>query len=136
MSLHLCRLLAVCVVLSLSLAGCEKKPAASTESAETQSKPGETAEATDADEDTSASTAKAYPLTVCIVAGEPLGSMGDPVRYVYEGQEYRFCCEGCIDEFKQSPEKYVAVLYDKVNKGQVDLDAIYPETPEKDDNLQ
>jgi YHS domain-containing protein len=48
-----------------------------------------------------------YPLSTCIVSGEELGSMGDPVTHVYEGQELKFCCAGCIGQFKEDPEKYI-----------------------------
>jgi YHS domain-containing protein len=36
--------------------------------------------------------------------------MGEPVTYVYEGQEIRFCCAGCIPRFEQDPEKYMNKL--------------------------
>ena len=51
-----------------------------------------------------------YPLETCIVSGEKLGSMGEPVTYVYEGQEIRFCCAGCIPRFEKDPEKYMKKL--------------------------
>jgi hypothetical protein len=41
-----------------------------------------------------------YPLTTCPISGEKLGEMGKPVVYEHEGREVRFCCKGCIDEFK------------------------------------
>lgn len=46
-------------------------------------------------------TAKAYPLTTCIVTGEKLGSMGPEVPKVYVGQEVKFCCKGCIKKFEK-----------------------------------
>lgn len=53
---------------------------------------------------------KPYPLKTCLVSGEELGSMGKPVVYVHEGQEIKFCCSDCVDEFKKDPQKYVAKL--------------------------
>lgn len=53
---------------------------------------------------------KPYPLDVCIVSGEALGSMGQSLSLVYEGQEYKFCCADCPAAFKKDPQKYVAKL--------------------------
>lgn len=41
-----------------------------------------------------------YPLTVCPISGEKLGSMGEPVVRKYNDREVRFCCAGCIGEFE------------------------------------
>lgn len=54
----------------------------------------------------------AYPLTTCLVGGDELGSMGDPVEYVHEGRLVQFCCESCIDEFKKDSTKFLAQLDD------------------------
>ena len=56
-----------------------------------------------------------YPLEVCLTSDEKLGSMGDSPQYIYRaaGQPDRlviFCCEGCEDDFKAAPAKYVAKL--------------------------
>ena len=45
--------------------------------------------------------------TVCPVSGQPIGSMGEGVKYTYEGKTYQLCCAGCIDQFKENPEKYI-----------------------------
>lgn len=57
--------------------------------------------------------AKPYPLDVCIVSGEKLGSMGAPVVYVHEGQEVKFCCKNCLPDFKKEPAKYLVKLAPK-----------------------
>lgn len=44
---------------------------------------------------------------VCIVTGNKLGSMGDPVSFKHEGKEYWVCCSPCIKKFKKAPEKYL-----------------------------
>lgn len=51
-----------------------------------------------------------YPLDTCVVSGEELGSMGDPVVIMHEGTEVRFCCDSCIPKFNKEPEKYLAKL--------------------------
>lgn len=47
-----------------------------------------------------------YPLLKCLVSGEKLGSMGEPVIEIIEGREVRFCCGGCPDKFKAQLAKY------------------------------
>lgn len=56
-----------------------------------------------------------YLLDYCIICEEKLGSMGEPVVLVHEGQEVKFCCADCIKTFTQDPEKYlnkIAEAYD------------------------
>ena len=47
-----------------------------------------------------------YPLDVCPVSGDKLGSMGDPVVKTYGGREVRFCCGGCIKKFEADKDAY------------------------------
>lgn len=61
-------------------------------------------------EPTTAPSAKPYPLDTCLVSGKPLGSMGDAVAIVHEGQEIKFCCSGCVAPFKKEPQKYLGKL--------------------------
>jgi YHS domain-containing protein len=60
-----------------------------------------------------ATDAKSYPLKVCIVSGEELGTMGDPVSIVQEGQTIKFCCDSCVPKFKKDPDKYLEKLKTK-----------------------
>ena len=53
---------------------------------------------------------KPYPLTVCPVSDEKLGSMGDPVVFVHAGQEIKLCCKNCRKDFDAAPAKYLAKL--------------------------
>ncbi len=53
---------------------------------------------------------KRYPLDVCIVGGEKLGSMGEPATLIYQGQQVKFCCSGCQPEFEKDPEKFLKKL--------------------------
>ena len=51
-----------------------------------------------------------YPLDTCVVMGSSLGSMGDPIVKVYDGQQVKFCCAPCIDEFEADPEYYLSMI--------------------------
>lgn len=55
-------------------------------------------------------SAKPYPLTTCIVSDEPLGSMGEPIVRVHEGQQVKFCCAGCVESFNAEPATFLAKL--------------------------
>ena len=52
-------------------------------------------------------TKENYPLDICIVSGNKLGAMGEPVLYNYRGREVRFCCSGCISRFEKDPKTYL-----------------------------
>jgi len=54
--------------------------------------------------------ANPYPLDYCLVGGSDLGDMGEPVSYIHNGQEFKFCCKPCIPKFKKNPEKYIQEL--------------------------
>ncbi len=41
----------------------------------------------------------------CPVSGEMLGE--NPATFSYMGKEYKFCCKGCVAEFRQEPMDYV-----------------------------
>jgi YHS domain-containing protein len=47
---------------------------------------------------------------ICPVTGEPLGSMGTPMRVVLGGKTVFLCCKGCEPELRQNPAKYLAKL--------------------------
>ena len=59
---------------------------------------------------TTTAGAKPYPLGVCPVSGEKLGGMGEPVVFVYQGQEIKLCCKNCRKDFDAEPPKYLAKL--------------------------
>lgn len=56
----------------------------------------------------SSSSTKAYTKDTCLVTGNKLGSMGNPVSIVHEGQEVKLCCRPCVAKFKDDPERYLA----------------------------
>ena len=66
--------------------------------------------ATESAEKALAAAKAEYPLNVCIVSGEELGSMGDPISYEHEGVTMKLCCEHCLPKIKKDPAKYVAKL--------------------------
>jgi YHS domain-containing protein len=51
-----------------------------------------------------------YPLDFCVVTGEKLGSMGEPIVYNHNGREIKFCCAACIKQFEADPAKYVSKI--------------------------
>ncbi len=58
-----------------------------------------------------------YPMKTCLVSDEPLGSMGEAVAHVHRvaGKPDRVifvCCEGCIDDFKADPAKFLKKMDD------------------------
>lgn len=55
-------------------------------------------------------TTKPYTLTTCLVSGEKLGSMGDPVVLVHQGREVKLCCSHCEPQFKADPAKFIKKL--------------------------
>ena len=88
------------------LIGCDKKePAAPKADAPKTEAPKAGADAKTA--------AKPYPLEVCIVGGEKLGSMGKPFVFVHQGQEIKLCCDGCKSDFDKEPAKFLAKLAPK-----------------------
>ena len=46
----------------------------------------------------------------CPVSGEPLGSMGAPIKMEVQGRKVFICCAGCEDALRSEPEKYLAKL--------------------------
>lgn len=57
-----------------------------------------------------AATDDDYPLDTCVVSGEKLGSMGEPIVVEHEGTTVKLCCKECIEEFESDPDKYTAMV--------------------------
>ena len=53
---------------------------------------------------------RGYAAETCPVAGMKLGSMGEPVDFVFAGELVRFCCGGCPPKFLANPAKYLEKL--------------------------
>jgi hypothetical protein len=49
----------------------------------------------------------------CPVSGEPLGSMGKPLKVSAEGRSFYLCCKGCEKEVKADPKSVLAKLDQK-----------------------
>jgi hypothetical protein len=47
---------------------------------------------------------------ICPVTGEPLDSMGGPVRVEVAGRVVFICCKGCEAALRENPAKYLAKL--------------------------
>lgn len=60
---------------------------------------------------------KPYPLEVCLVTDNDLGSMGDEQVIVYEGQTIKFCCKPCEAKFRKNPAKYLVKLTPEKKQG-------------------
>lgn len=43
----------------------------------------------------------------CLVTGESLGSMGDPITVTLKAKAVRVCCEACVAAVKRSPDRYL-----------------------------
>ncbi len=61
---------------------------------------------------------------ICPVSGDKIlasgekGSMGETVKYEYNGKIYNLCCEMCVRDFKKNPEKYSKIAEEEVKKSQ------------------
>lgn len=53
---------------------------------------------------------QAYPLDICIVTDNKLGSMGDPMTFTHADHEIKVCCEPCEKKFVKDPEKYLTKI--------------------------
>jgi YHS domain-containing protein len=54
-------------------------------------------------------SANAKPQTVCPVMGDAINKN---IYTDYQGSRIYFCCDGCPQEFKKNPRKYMKVLKD------------------------
>jgi YHS domain-containing protein len=53
---------------------------------------------------------KTYGTDQCVVSDEPLTAQGEPIDFLYGTRLVRFCCKGCIKEFRKDPAKYLTAL--------------------------
>lgn len=56
--------------------------------------------------------AKKVDNELCPVTGEKIDPKSN-ITYTYKGKVYRFCCAGCIADFKKDPEKYIRKMRDE-----------------------
>ncbi|MHC4414982.1 MAG: hypothetical protein ACYS0G_06845 [Planctomycetota bacterium] len=62
------------------------------------------------DEAVIAQQKEGYPLSTCMISGQKLGSMGEPIDYVFANRLVRFCCAGCAGAFNKGPAAHLAKL--------------------------
>lgn len=98
-------LAATALVFSVALLGCSGGE-------KTQMDQSQTATATPAPQTAAKADmpVKDYPLDYCIVSGEKLGEMGDPVVKEYNGRTVKFCCNKCVKTFEKDPAMYIAKI--------------------------
>jgi hypothetical protein len=92
--LMLSRLLLLVVVLSIAGCGTNSTPAVKDDAAAL----------------TDANKALIEKQKLCLVADEPLGSMGTPIKVNVKGRDVFLCCEGCREAVLKDPDKYLAKL--------------------------
>lgn len=66
-----------------------------------------------------------YPLSVCPISGEPLGSMGDAIKVVYQGRLVKLCCQMCVPNFESNPMptiKKIDAAWEKMHPNSVHQD--------------
>jgi hypothetical protein len=61
---------------------------------------------------------KSYPVKTCVISNEDLGSMGDPIDFMYGHRAVRLCCKGCVKSFKKDPRKHMEALYPRKKGGE------------------
>lgn len=77
---------------------------------------GQLVEPTDKDAGWLAKAKESYPLKTCPVSGDGLGGdMGETIDRIYREKGkpdrlVRFCCDSCIDDFKQDPAPYLKLI--------------------------
>jgi len=49
--------------------------------------------------------AKPCPYSVCPVMGDALDN--DAYIFVYEGRQFKLCCDSCLEDFQKDPDKFV-----------------------------
>jgi hypothetical protein len=70
-------------------------------------------------EEKKAEKPKPYPLKTCLVSGAEIDDKGDmkPYSFIFEGREIKFCCKGCLPDFKKDSAKFMKQL-DEAEKKQ------------------
>ncbi len=100
------KFIAVVITASLTLTGCEaaKPPAQPVQQTPAEGKTEQEGLAKLSEEDRALALTQKY----CAVTGEPLGSMGTPIKLIIEDQPVFICCEGCEEPAKEDPKATLA----------------------------
>ena len=112
---HLSPLLVAVALISAAPVFAQQSPIDSSKSADASASSGKLIRVSEKDAAWAANARKTYPLQVCVVSDEKLGSMGKPAEYIYraEGQPDRlvmFCCSGCEEDFMKAPAEHLAKI--------------------------
>lgn len=69
--------------------------------------------------DEKAENPRPYPLKTCLVLGAEIDDKGEmkPHSINFEGREIKFCCKGCLPDFKKDRAKFKKQL-DEAEKKQ------------------
>ena len=61
-----------------------------------------------------------YPLSTCVVSGEPLVEDGKDIalEVVHKNRLFRLCCKGCVKKLKAKPATYFTALDSAVKRAQ------------------
>jgi len=118
------------VTALISLAGCSKSAEQDADTDPANAQAG-SADAGAVDDTEAAGPATAltnyvsapYPMQTCVVSGERLGSMGQPVAMVHEGRQVKLCCANCEPRFTADPDSYLRAIDQAVVEQQL---ATYP----------
>jgi len=62
--------------------------------------------------------AQPCPLTVCPVMGDALDK--DAYVFVYEGRQFKLCCDSCLADFQKDPDKFVKIWDTAAQTAQAD----------------
>lgn len=107
------RISAGCVIcLGLSLLGCQQK----SDAPDLKKSPEPNAQVVDPSVEKElrslpeADRAEAIAQKLCPVSGEPLGSMGAPVKVAVKGTSVFICCESCRKKLVGDPDTYLGKL--------------------------
>jgi hypothetical protein len=100
---------AIALVIGLLLWGCGQKTEQQAAPASQSKTAAQTAQSAQPAQ-TTPDAAKVYPINWCVVSGEELGQMGDPVVYDYKGRTIKFCCKNCVKIFEKAPDRFMARL--------------------------
>jgi hypothetical protein len=112
---HLPSLLAAFALVAVTPGFGQHASADANKAAETSPSAGQLIRVTDKEAAWAAAERKNYPLNVCVVSDEKLGSMGKSPEYLYrvEGKPDRlvmFCCSGCEEDFMKAPADHLAKI--------------------------
>lgn len=113
--------LPVAVLVGATFLGCSKEPAPAPPAVveeevveEVEVPAVETADSSDVTEAmaglSEADRIAALAQKVCPVSGEPLGSMGTPIKVTADGRDVFLCCESCKEKFEANPAEFLAKL--------------------------